>query len=222
MEARLQLPLDGRRRGVGDHPLVRSLHGELVDHEHPALVVEAGGDQRPERAEPLRRDMGEPGREEHDVVGGRRRPGEQVGPQVADVGGADAVAVEREHLGRSVDRSKPCGVPGELDRPLAGAARELEHLSARPKDLERRGELTARVGVVRERARPVVLARARPVVSDLLGQQGVEVIAPHDPSRYSRGILTAGAPDERAIAELGALVRSTACSPTATLNSRYD
>jgi len=65
----------------------------------------------------------------------------------------------------------------ELPRPLPGAAGKLEDVPARSEVLERSDEVRARSGV--ECARLVVLARAGPIVSRLLGEKRVEIVRRH-------------------------------------------
>jgi hypothetical protein len=65
------------------HQLIRS-PVRVVGEEHPAVFGQAGGHQRPEGVEALRRHVRQPEAEEHHVVSAVGNPVEQIGPNEPD------------------------------------------------------------------------------------------------------------------------------------------
>ena len=107
------------------------LRASAVDQEHATTRAQRPADLVPEGDEPALGHVREPEREEADVERRLRRcPLEQVGLDVPNQLGADALAVDSEHLGCRVDRGQPARAGDQPPCPEPGSAGQLEHLAA--------------------------------------------------------------------------------------------
>src|SRR5207249_11289806 len=88
---------------------------EGIDEKDPTTRLQAGRDQVPEGDEALRRNVGEPEAEKHDVVGAVRLPGKNVTQSVANLWIGDLQSIHRQHLWRCVDNGDTGGVGGRSE-----------------------------------------------------------------------------------------------------------
>jgi hypothetical protein len=97
-------PLHRRSRRVPNRGFVFLDRRQLVNEENAAMLVHALGDACPEAIEALRRDVREPGAEEHHVVAPVGLPVEDVRNDEANAIVVNALGGDREHLRRGVIR----------------------------------------------------------------------------------------------------------------------
>jgi hypothetical protein len=81
----------------------------------------------------------------------------------------DALPCQREHLRRGVDGGHRASAGRQQRGPVAGAARQLQHVPRDRQFVDAPVPLFAEVGVV-------VVGCVRPIVGDLLGQERLDVV----------------------------------------------
>src|SRR6266542_1326484 len=99
---------------------------QRVDEERPAGWLQAAPDQIPEGIESVQWHVRETEAEEHHVIRVSGLPFKEVGLDALQVRMLDAGGVDGHDFGRAIDQRQRVGVAGELLRPQAGAAGELE------------------------------------------------------------------------------------------------
>jgi hypothetical protein len=114
-----------------------------VYEKDTATGLECGAYERPEAGETLLRDVREPEAEEHCVVKTVRLPGEEIGPGKGDTRSdvVQALAVQREGLGRGVHSGDVGGGLGKAVCPQSGSGSQLQHVSRGVEGVERGTDL---------------------------------------------------------------------------------
>ena len=103
----------------------------VVDQKHRPTRRERLPDAVPERGEPGRRHVRQPEPEEDEVVGLVRLPRKNVALLVAHGRRPDPRPVQRQHLGRRVDRGHDPVIPCEPLCPQPGTTGQLKHPTRR-------------------------------------------------------------------------------------------